>query len=298
MHPPSRHLMGFSPTGTSRAVLRALAEGFGHAGASYTEMSPRASGTTGNRINPGGVTVPGVTTQDQPAAVAVAVPVYSGRVPEVAAVYLDAIVAARRALTLPPIPAVAIVLYGNRAYDDALLELHDLLSEAGLSVVAAGAFVGEHSYSTDDLPLSEGRPDREDLDLARELGAAFARIVTTGMKPDGTAVHASETDSAGGLILPGNRPYRERKPRSGESPVTDADECILCGACEEACPLGIVSVTDVVDTDAEECMYCCACVKACPNGSRRIGSEHIMEVARWLDRNHGSRRRSELFLPG
>jgi ferredoxin len=297
--------MGFSPTGTSRTVLRALAEGFGHAGAPYTEMSPRATGTRGNRIDPAGVTVPGITVQDEPEAVAVAVPVYSGRVPEVAEAYLRAVAAARRERALPAIPAAAIVLYGNRAYDDALLELQDLLTDAGMVVVVAGAFVGEHSYSTEDLPLSEGRPDRADLDRARELGVAFARGLTPAVAVSGagavstanSGTNSGAVPPAAGLVLPGNRPYRERKPLSGESPITDADECILCGACEEACPLGIVSVTDVVTTDADQCIYCCACVKACPNGSRRIGSEHILHVAEWLDRNHGAPRTSELFLP-
>jgi ferredoxin len=248
-------------------------------------MSPRATGSTGHRINPEGIFVPGF--QVEPEAVAVAVPVYSGRVPEVAEAYLRAVAEVRRERALPVIPTVAIVLYGNRAFDDALLELQDLLGEAGMAVAAAGAFVGEHSYSTDDLPLSEGRPHREDLDRARELGAAFGRLA-------GAEFAGAE---AGTLSLPGNRPYRDRKPRSGESPITDADECILCGACEEACPLGIVSVTDVVTTQASECIYCCACVKACPNGSRRIGSDHILHVAEWLDRNHGASRASELFLP-
>ena len=40
-------------------------------------------------------------------------------------------------------PAVLVVVYGNRAYDDALLELSDIATGAGFVPLAAGAFVGE-----------------------------------------------------------------------------------------------------------------------------------------------------------
>ena len=44
-------------------------------------------------------------------------------------------------------PAVCVVVYGNRAYDDALLELKDILTERGCRPIAGAAFIGEHSFS-------------------------------------------------------------------------------------------------------------------------------------------------------
>ena len=49
--------------------------------------------------------------------------------------------------------------YGNRDYEDALVELYDLALSLGLTPFAAGAFIGEHSYSTPEMPVAEGRPD-------------------------------------------------------------------------------------------------------------------------------------------
>lgn len=43
--------------------------------------------------------------------------------------------------------AIPIVLFGNRNYDDALIELRNLLEEDGFNTIAAGAFVGEHAFS-------------------------------------------------------------------------------------------------------------------------------------------------------
>ena len=51
-----------------------------------------------------------------------------------------------------------VVLFGNRNYDDALIELRDLLQADGFGCIAAGAFVGEHSFSR---TLGAGRPDGE-----------------------------------------------------------------------------------------------------------------------------------------
>ena len=56
-----------------------------------------------------------------------------------------------------------MVCYGNRNFDDSLVELRDLLEADGFRTVAAGAFIGEHSFST---TLAAGRPDQTDLERA------------------------------------------------------------------------------------------------------------------------------------
>ncbi len=68
-------------------------------------------------------------------------PVYAGRVPNVLAPYIQEKVKGHGALAVP------MVVYGNRNYDDALIELRDLLESDGLRTIAAGAFIGEHSFS-------------------------------------------------------------------------------------------------------------------------------------------------------
>ena len=81
-------------------------------------------------------------------------PVYAGRVPNVLLKYLTTMQAEGA-------KAIAVVVYGNRDYDDALMELSDILSNAGAQVFAAGAFIGEHSFS---YTLAAGRPDKDDFE--------------------------------------------------------------------------------------------------------------------------------------
>ena len=52
-------------------------------------------------------------------------------------------------------------------------------------------------------------------------------------------------------------------------PVIEVDECILCGACVDACPCDVLDLGDesaeVVNGD--NCIACGACVDACPTGA-------------------------------
>lgn len=77
-------------------------------------------------------------------------PTYAGRVPNLLMPYLRDMVHGEGALAVP------VVLFGNRNYDDALMELSQLLTADGFSCVAGGAFVGEHSFSR---TLGAGRGD-------------------------------------------------------------------------------------------------------------------------------------------
>ncbi len=62
---------------------------------------------------------------DRDDVVLFAAPVYGGRLPAMAAERFRRIRGAGQ-------KCVAVVVYGNRDYEDALLELHDILSETGL----------------------------------------------------------------------------------------------------------------------------------------------------------------------
>ena len=94
-------------------------------------------------------------------------PVYGGRLPIEAIIRLKQLKASK---TL----AVPIVVYGNREFEDALLELKNLAIELGFYPIAGGAFIGEHSFATKDLPIANGRPDSLDVQQAMEFGARTA----------------------------------------------------------------------------------------------------------------------------
>ena len=47
----------------------------------------------------------------------------------------------------------------------------------------------------------------------------------------------------------------------------NADECVLCGACEDACPQSAIKVADTVEVDAAACVDCGNCIDECPNSA-------------------------------
>lgn len=236
----------FSPTQTTLRILQAVARGVGASEVFVLDL-----------------TLPEQETRPLPevgsALVLIGAPVYAGRVPAVAERRL-------RRLRGGGAPAVVVAVYGNREYDDALLELRDLAIELGFVPVAGAAFVGEHSYSTPGTPIAAGRPDRRDLGEAEAFGAAVqARLAAIKTLSDLQP-----------LQVPGNRPYKPRNPKADEAaPETREDLCIKCGKCAEVCPVGAVAVGETVTTDGRACILCCACTRACPTGARVLEHPRI-----------------------
>jgi ferredoxin len=183
-------------------------------------------------------------------------------------------------------PAVVVVVYGNREYEDALLELKDLAVEQGFRPIAAGAFIGEHSYSTSDRPIAQGRPDEADLGQAKVFGEKVFQKVA----------NLREGDRLSALEVPGNFPYKERMEHPPEAPTTRETLCILCGTCASVCPTAAVVTGDSVITEPERCLLCQACVKNCPTGARVMEVERVKKVADWLNTHCALRKEPELFL--
>ena len=101
-------LVCFSPTGTTEAVLRGIARGL-------DQRTPELIDITKPEARKQHLQ----TSEDE--LLVVAVPVYMGRVHALLTDWLQAIQARNT-------PAVCVVVFGNRAYDDALLELRNILT--------------------------------------------------------------------------------------------------------------------------------------------------------------------------
>ena len=205
-------------------------------------------------------------------------PVYAGRLPPLMVERLQQIEGGGR-------PAVVFVVYGNRAYEDALLEMVDVALAAGFRPLAAAAFVGEHSYSTADMPIAQGRPDAADLAKARRLGEQVAECMGDGTRDMGAAP----------LSLPGHRPGRDLRAPLGVAPAVVGTLCGTCGVCGTVCPTGAIG-TDGPVADGSLCIQCCACIKACPSGARRTVDPRILQVAERLHRTCGHRQEPEVYF--
>lgn len=169
------------------------------------------------------------------------VPVYGGRIPAIAAQRLLALQGNGN-------PAIAVVVYGNRAYEDALLELKNVLTEAGHQVIAAAAFIAEHSIIRS---IAADRPHADDLARAVEFGAA---------------VEAKLNGELTTVDVPGNAEYRPLPQMPATPLVTDA--CGGCGMCAHKCPVGAIPLSNPRSTDASKCILCMRCVAICPRKAR------------------------------
>ena len=190
-------------------------------------------------------------------------------------------------------PAVTLVVYGNRAYEDALIELTDLISELGFKPIAAGAFIAEHSFSSPEVPIAAGRPDSSDLKKAREFGANIKEKLQT----------AKSIRDISPVTVPGIRPYRDefRKSRAAKpgiepaTPITKEELCTMCSKCVEICPNAAITIGATVETQRQACIRCYACIKNCPTGARVMVHPFFAREAKWLHDDFPDRKEPEIF---
>jgi len=262
-------LVYFSPTGTTRKILEGIASGIQAVSVTRIDLTPPAA------ENP-------KVVEFHNELVIIGAPVYIGRIPATA-------VSRLKNLKANQTPVVVVVVYGNRAFEDALLELRDLTLEAGFKPVAAGAFIGEHSFNTDDTPIAVGRPVESDLKKARELGEKIVRMME----------ELTQYEDIPSLPVPGTHPYREQGPDlEAISPITREEQCILCGACAEVCPTAAITIGTAVKTRPEACIQCCACVKNCQAAARVMTHPLIKKISVWLSTNCRERKEPEIYLAG
>jgi ferredoxin len=211
-------------------------------------------------------------------------PVYAGRVPNVLLKQL-ALLQGGGALAVP------VVLFGNRNFDDALIELRDILGDHGFVPCAAGAFAAEHAFST---VLGKGRPDQADMDKAAELAKAAAKIVSAARSASGIIPVAVEGTP---------RPYRGYfQPRGQDGSPIDirkvkpltGGSCDDCKICAEICPVGSIDKNNVREMTGI-CIKCCACVKRCPKGAKYFADESFLYHKRDLEERYTRRAEPSLF---
>jgi Pyruvate/2-oxoacid:ferredoxin oxidoreductase delta subunit len=206
----------------------------------------------------------------------VGAPVYAGKLPLQAIDYLRAFGGTGKACT-------AIVVYGNRDYGIALYNMVEMLLQNGFTVVAAGAFIGEHSYS-DIVPVAVGRPDKSDIDKARNFGA---RILSASR-------HLSLKDIPVQLDKASKSDkYPSLKPSYNEK------QCVQCGKCAKACPLGLLlseSGRYISQAAKKQCIGCMACVRCCKQKARVAKTNPIVKMVMNSILRQASKERKEPII--
>ena len=193
-------------------------------------------------------------------------PVYAGRIPAMAADLF-------RQIDGHGMKAIVAVVYGNRDYDDALLELADIAVEDGFEVVAAGAFIAQHCIFP---KVANGRPDASDMAIATDF-----------------IKKAKTSDQLDISTIKGNHPYK--KPGAVPlKPQTDKDGCLTCGVCVQECPTGAID-PETLATDKDKCISCCRCIAVCSSHARKFKGIMYATVGKIFCAQNSKRREPELF---
>ena len=241
----------FSPTGGTKKVADAIAAGFA---VPVAEMDLTKADSA-------------LTLGEKDGLMAV-LPVFAGRVPQISLERLSALKGNGQ-------KAVAVVVYGNREFDDALLETRDALEANGFRVIAAAAFIAEHSMYRS---IAQGRPDEEDQALCRRFAAD---------------VMAKEDDAAP-VQVPGNKPYKELKPAAFHPAANEG--CTKCGICARQCPVGAIPMGNPSQTNNDLCINCMGCVEACPVRSRALPDAFLAMISQMLNQNAAGYKKPSVFL--
>ena len=263
----------FTATGTTKKVVSGIAKGI---------IENSDGEFTINNLD---FTLPAVRKEEisylEEDVVIIGVPVYAGRVPNILLNYLNSI-KGNGAMAIP------VVVYGNRNYDDALLELKDILELNGFKVIAGGAFIGEHSFSE---TLAKNRPDERDMVIVSDFSKQIYKKITA-------RVEIQTVD------VTGNKPYRKYympKDRNGSSvdirkvtPKTNSN-CINCKVCANSCPMGSIDFNDVSKLNGI-CIKCGACIKKCPTHAKYYDDKDYLRHKQELEKDCANRREPELFL--
>lgn len=270
----SLKLVCFSPTGTTKAIIHGIARGIGQSNVELIDITRPDARKQSLRTSEHELLIIGV-------------PVYMGRVPALFTEWLHEIKAHNT-------PAVCVVVYGNRAYEDALIELKDILTQRGCKPIAGAAYIGKHSFSNDEPPTAKDRPDASDLQHTESFGRKIQEKLNT----------IPSVDQISDVNIPGCHPYRGDPchPYRRDSKfwnvdfIAVGDTCVQCGICAEGCPVGAIDSENSSVIDTEKCITCCACIKHCPKHARTIKPGLVKDASLRVSTLYKERKEPEFFV--
>lgn len=248
--------ISFSPTGGTEKVAALLTSALG---GEITEVDLTDSKADYQNV---------VLAKDDIAVIAV--PSYGGRVPAVATERLTMIQGNGAC-------AILVCVYGNRAYEDTLVELYDATKQSGFRVVAAIAAIAEHSIARQ---FATGRPDAQDSQQLSLFAKKIMEKISVGDYKE--------------PAIPGNRPYK--KAGGVKMVPKTTKECVQCGVCAKKCPVQAIDINNPQKVDSDACISCMRCVSVCPHSARKLNPVMLSAAGLALKKVCSERKECQLFL--
>lgn len=272
----------FSPTGNTKKVVDAVA----------TSIDPYSKNTVDLDITLQSNRT-GFSYAAQPQDLVIfGMPVYAGRIPNLLLPFVKSVTGGSE-ISQAKVKAIPVVTYGGRNYDDALIELADILENNGFDVVAAGAFIAEHSFSN---KICNALPDNDSLTFAAKLGVIALGKGTVASNRDYEEYRRNEIFVGKKSIKgrsEGERVYYRPAYADGSpinmlkvKPLTK-ENCSRCGLCAGRCPMGSISAENPAMVTGP-CIKCNRCVRECPEGAKYFDDAGYLYHVHDLERRIGN----------
>ena len=220
--------------------------------------------------------------------------------------------------------AIPICVYGNRNWDNAILDAALLLKKKGFVLAGAGAIGSRHAFSNS---IGACRPDNDDFsDVEKLCLGAVENLRNYSARLDSAnsarfdsvdnarldSVDSARLDSVentwlvcceslekmlanSGVTDNKELPYYTPLKEDGTPavflkarPVTDWEVCDKCGLCSAVCPVG--SIDDNTMDCISVCIKCQACVRACPTGAKSFDDADFLSHVKMLEKNYSQRK--------
>lgn len=204
----------------------------------------------------------------------IGMPVYAGRIPAPSRLSLQH-------LKGNDTPAIIVCVYGNRDYDDALLELKETVEGNGFKVISAGAFIAQHSIFPQ---VGTNRPDEKDKKLITGFAERSQRIIDSAI--DLSSLQAINVKGNNPYKIPGKLPLRPKGNR----------KCTACGSCVKLCPTQAIPADAPRSTDKDKCIACGRCIVICPAKARSFGGLLYKIAGKKFIKTYSARKEPEIYI--
>jgi ferredoxin/flavodoxin len=228
----------FSATGTTRKIVKAISQGL-DCKTHFTDITLEKNRKTYHPADSD--------------LVVIAAPVYGEHIPRFIYDFFTQIQGEAR-------PLIALSVYGNIGFGISLKQFEDYAVKNHFRLIAAGAFIGQHTYASEEVPVAYGRPDTIDLRQAVEFGRKIREKIDANnfISPD---IPKSTLPKFVTRLPDTLTRFLIRQP------VLDQSICNACQLCSNSCPVGAIDSASL-QIDEQKCMRCYACVKVCPKSAR------------------------------